>query len=69
MSSIQIVIVFVVVIVSLLLLFLLLFIFYSPFLFMFEYRQTFFYLTAFDRDRAIMRLQVSTAVLFVGLNV
>lgn len=28
-----------------------------PFLFPFEYRQTFFYLTAFDRDRAIMRLQ------------
>ena len=38
--------------------------FNSPFLFPFECRQTLFYLTTFDRDRAISRLQVS----FSSLN-
>ena len=33
--------------------------FHSPFLFPFDCRQMLFYLTAFDRDRAIARMHVS----------
>ena len=35
-----------------------LYLFYSPFLISFEHRQLLFYYTAFDRERAMIKLQV-----------
>ena len=41
----------------------------SPFLFPFEFRQMLFYLTTFDRDRALARLQVSCGGLVPRVDV